>query len=215
MKEVRKVYTLDDLKEVLSILERADIEYKAKEKNFLHDNIYTKNLTNKEYVVLVNDDVEQKALNLFATYYSAETTDDNFLLKLDNEDLVQLLAYQDEYSVFEINESKAILVQRGIAEAEQRLLVEKKIAIDNSPQKAQKNVIIGGYAFVLIGGIFGFAMGWFLYSSKAAHKITGETYKAHDNNSRFHGLLMLVLGSITTFFYLWFGIDWWGYFIDP
>lgn len=212
MQIVRKVYDLEELKEALSILEQAGIKYKARENTFLHDNPYTKNLANKEYVVLVDAEEKQRALDVFATYYASNTSEENFLSKLDNEDLIEILTYEDNYSVFDINESKVILTERGIDESEQKLLIEQRVKKDNEPQKVKMNVIIGGYAFVLIGGILGIAMGWYLYSSKATNKVTKQTYNAHDNNSRFHGLLMLALGGITTLFYLWFGLYWWDYF---
>lgn len=209
MQEVRRVHTLDDLKEVLSILEKEDIEYKAHENAFLHENVYTKNLTSKEYVVLVNDEDRQKALDLFALYYtSAANDEESFLLKLDNEDLIEILANSAKYSTFEVNESKVILSQRGVIEAEQENLVKQKITKDNSPQKAKLSWIVVGYVFALSISLLGLAIGWYLYALKTKHSITNKPYKVYDSKSRLHGLLILFIGFIALVFYSWvLGVD--------
>ncbi len=217
MQEVRKVYSLEELEEAINLLEKEGIEYKANEKKFLHDNVYTTNMLKKEYVILVDEADVQVALNIFSAFYRSHEKDTNFLELLDTNDLIETLIYPDKFSEVDAEESRKILLERGLSNAEIEKRIEEKIIIDNTPQKAKTSVIIAGYILTIGGGILGFAIGWYLYASKAKHTITAKKYKAHDANSRKHGLIIFILGFVFAIFYvIAYGADWWGdYYTTP
>lgn len=202
MQEIRTAYTLDELKEVLDLLEKEGIVYEAKEKTFLYENVYTNNPTNKKYVVLVNNEDAQRSLDLLNTYYSSFEDDTTFLQKLDNGELIEMLAYPKQYSDFEVTEAKKIILSRGLSEAEINSLIETKIAKDNMPQPAKTGVIVAGYIFA-IGGVFiGVVIAWYLIAAKATHTVTGEKYYAHTAATRFQGKMIMVVALLAFIFYI-------------
>lgn len=197
MKEVRKVYSLEELKEVASLLEEVGIPFKANEKTLLHQNPYTSNPTDKTYTVAVNEVDVPRALELFNSFFNdGHGTNNSFLMQFDTIDLVEILVYPDKYALSEVNEARSILEKRGFGE---ETIQEKKNEIvvrDNMPQKVRKAGLFLGYGSALLGGVFGIVMGLFLIFAKSKHTITGKKYYAHDNDSRFEGAFMIILSIV-------------------
>jgi hypothetical protein len=196
MKEIRTTYTFEEREEVENLLIANNIEYKVVDDRKLYENAYTINPTNTHYVIMVEDAIAQHALEVLNTYYDATDDADSILQQFDDRDLIEILAYHNNYSATKVARATAILIKRGFIGEDMATLVKQKIDADNQPQRAKSSAIVAGYLFTITGWLLGFAIGWFLYFSKAKHTITGEKYYAHDAHSRKEGRNILIFGGL-------------------
>lgn len=197
MREVRKVYSVEELSEAVSLLEKEGLAYKASEKVLLHENPYTANPTDKTYTILVEDNNVQRVLELFSKYYNeAHNTEESFLQQFDNEDLVEILVYPQKNALSDIKEAETILLNRGLSKDKIEKIKEEVISKDNSPAKVKSFALVLGYGSAILGGLFGIIMGLFLIFGKNKHTITGEKYYAHDKKSREEGIYIIILSVV-------------------
>lgn len=204
MKEVRKVYSIQELEEAASLLEKDGIIFRAKENILLHENPYTSNPTDKNYTIVVNETDVQKTLELFNNYYNeGHNTDESFLYQFEDIDLAEILVYPQKYAASEEQEAKAILLSRGLSKEEIEQKKDEIITNDNTPAKVKGFGLVLGYGSALIGGVFGIVMGLFLIFAKTKHTITGEKYYAHDSDNRMDGLFMILLSIVVIVVLFW------------
>jgi hypothetical protein len=67
------------------------------------------------------------------------------------------------------------------------------------PEPSQKNVIIAGYVFALLGGLVGVFIGQYL----AGYRKTlpnGEVVLAHSDSDRKHGKYIMTIGTVVLLF---------------
>jgi hypothetical protein len=70
-----------------------------------------------------------------------------------------------------------------------------EVAEVNKNDASQKNIIIAGYVFALLGGLVGVFIGQYLSGYRKTLP-SGEVVFAHSDNVRKHGRYILTLGTI-------------------
>ncbi len=100
--------------------------------------------------------------------YLNEVEADHYLFSFTNEELLEVLQKEDEWSSFDYELAKKILIQRGIAIDTQKLaaLNESRLEELRQPEKKQTFLIFLGYIFALLCGLIGIFIGWHLLSHK-------------------------------------------------
>ena len=204
MQEIRTAFTLEELQEVQDLLKSEGIYCQVYQNVSGYETIYTVNPTGVSYKISVDENDAQRAFEILAQYYgNVDENNESFLSQMDTDDLVEMLAHPQKYNANDCSIAQKLIIERGISSGELEKKVAKIIRDENTPQRVKTTVLIAGYAFAVVGGFFGFALGWYLYFSKAKHTQTGKKYFAHDKYSRNHGIAIIVIGAIiSTIFYL-------------
>lgn len=113
---------------------------------------------------------------------------DHYLYGFTDEELMDILAKADEWSAFDYQLARKILIERGVSINEKMLTDLKADRLEElkAPEPSQKTWIIVGYLFALAGGILGIFIGWHL----ATYKKTlpdGERVYGYNENDRQQG----------------------------
>lgn len=197
MQEIRTAYTLEELQEVQDILQAEDIYCQVYQNISGYETIYNSNPIGVSYKISVEENDAQRAFEILAQHYgNIDENNENFLSQMDTDDLVEMLAHPQKYNANDCRTAQKLILERGISSNELESKIAQMVQNENTPKQVNTFVLLAGYAFAFFGGIFGMAIGWYLYFSKNRHTQTRQKYFAHDQYSRNHGLIILVIGII-------------------
>lgn len=127
-----------------------------------------------------------------------EVGDDHYLYDFNEEELVDILKEYDQWSEFDYLLAQRVLKERGIEYSDDQLIRWRKerVADLGKAERADRTWILFGYVFAVVGGIFGFIIGWVLYTSTKTLP-DGQKVKTYVEEDRKHGKnIMIVAGSI-------------------
>lgn len=186
---------------LLDLLKEQQIEGVFEDCSASFDPTFSNSGLNKEYrVKLLKSDFEparQLLLKLHAS--QLENVDPGYyLFDFTDEELIEILNKQNEWSHFDFLLAQKILKDRGkdFDPDEIEKLWKKRITELAVPERKQTGWIIFGYICALAGGLLGIFIGWYL----STHKKTlpnGNIVYAYSQPDRKHGSLILMLGVVS------------------
>jgi hypothetical protein len=117
-----------------------------------------------------------------------------YLFDFTDEELVDLISKQDEWSPFDFQLAQKILKDRGreITSQEVNQLKDERISELAKPEKHDTGWIVIGYIFAFLGGLVGIIIGYYIISNKKTLP-TGERIHTYSESDRKHGRRILVI----------------------
>lgn len=196
MIEVRTVYSLDELNGIRMLLEEQGIEYKVSENLLGFETVYTANPVNTSYKILVWENEAQAVMDFLDQRFDSPDEEASILNQFDDADLIDIIAYPENYGENKTNHAAKILAKRGMSPDEMERRAKKKIREDNMPMRVAQTTLFFAYFLCITGGLFGILVGVFLYFAKSKHTKTGERYYSHDDFSRRQGLQIMIFAVL-------------------
>lgn len=154
----------------------------------------------KEYEIQLkqeNFDAAHTLLEKHAEEMMAGLGDDYYLLSFTNEELMDVVTKQDEWSEFDYVLARRLLEERGQAIDENHLkaLRIKRIQELAKPERSHKVWIIAGYILALAGGFFGIIIGYVIWTSRKTLP-NGQVVPSYVNGDRIQGKTIFIIGVI-------------------
>ncbi|HEY4198625.1 MAG TPA: hypothetical protein VGM63_23955 [Mucilaginibacter sp.] len=155
------------------------------------------NELSKVYYVKIHPDDFTKVTQLLKErddQYVDEVEADHYLFGFTNEELLEVLEKEDEWSSFDYELAKKILNERGITVDLKKLaaLNESRLEELRQPEKSQTFLVFLGYLFALLGGVAGIFIGWHFFSHKKTLP-NGERLYGYNETDRKHGKIIFYL----------------------
>ncbi len=127
-----------------------------------------------------------------------ELPSDYYLFAFSNAELWELLAQPDAWSSHDVALATRLLRERGetVTDAALLALRTQHTAMLAAPDASPTGWIVAGYALSVLGGILGMAIGWSLWRYRKTLP-DGRTVPGFSEIARYHGRVMLALGSAT------------------
>ena len=127
-----------------------------------------------------------------------ELPSDYYLFAFSNAELWELLAQPDAWSSHDVALATRLLRERGETLTDEALLAlrTRHTAALAAPDASPTGWIVAGYALSVLGGILGMAIGWSLWRYRKTLP-DGRTVPGFSETARYHGRVMLALGSAT------------------
>lgn len=215
---IRTFTKIEEVQELVSILDDASIKYEIQK---IDVNLipYLQFSSETKYGLFISHEDLQSFEKLFEKSINKYNIEDHPLQKYSDEDLMEVLEKQDEWSSEEILVAKRLLGKRGKIITDKDLLDFRKQRIDElkKPIKGKKMNIIAGFlvpalAIAFIGKIgiislilyllsYGIGLNYLLDYKKLPN---GEKVKSYDQQTRKTGLYIIlwtVLLTIAAVFY--------------
>lgn len=186
--------------ELTVLLQQHNIEYDIEEQELSFNPTFVSSELSKEYAVKINSEDFNRVnqlLNENEIDNIEQVDKDYYLFDFTDAELIDVLAKADEWSSFDYQLARKILIERGVTLNDQILsnLSHKRIEELRTPEPPQNVWVFGGYIFALAGGVLGLFIGWHLSS----HKKTlpdGEQIYAYRETDRKHGKRIFYLSII-------------------
>ena len=151
------------------------------------------------YIKLVPQDFEKaRGLLLNQSARQVEFVDKRYYLNsFTDEELMEIVLKEDEWSAFDFLCAQKILKERGTeVSAEFVAKVQKeRLAFLAQPEKISRYWILRGYMAALGGGIFAIWSGWHLLRHKKILP-NGKRVHSYSYGDRKHGMIMFALGIL-------------------
>jgi hypothetical protein len=127
--------------------------------------------------------------------YINDVEKDYYLFDFTNDELTEILEKEDEWSSFDHELAKKILIDRRVDVNIVKLsaISESRLSKLRQPDPPQTFWIYAGYFVALLGGLLGIFIGWHLSSHKKTLP-NGEQIYAYNENDRKHGRIIFYLG---------------------
>jgi len=187
---------------LVDVLEEGGIEYDVKESSAVFDPAFRSSDLTIEYSIKIKpgdferanqllNDKEQENVN--------QADKDHYLFDFTDAELTDVLAKADEWSPFDYQLARKILIDRGVTINEDVLSDLKSDRLEElrKPEKPQNAWIIFGYIVAFAGGVFGIFIGWHLSTYKKTLP-DGEQVYGYNENDRKQGERIFYL-SIAVF----------------
>ena len=133
---------------------------------------------------------------LEATYLDDPLPDDHHLLTASDDDLIEILAHESEWSAFDVAHARKMAEARGLDPAEVQREREQSLRLKQEGKQASRFLVLGGFVCCIIAGcgflLFGIAgvgIGWSLVSMK--DKTPEGVFPTYDEASRKVGVIMI------------------------
>jgi hypothetical protein len=199
---LRSFTSLDDAEELVKLLKKNDFYAEITEdsggnldKSFEGETM----LQGFEVVIAPeNKAYVEKILLEQAKQLIAEIPSDYYLFQFSDDELIEVIVKNNEWSEFDVALSQKILTDRGIDVKTLNISEKREERIEelSEPEGGQTFWIIIGYVSALIGGFFGLLIGYFLW--KTMRKIPDgtkvpnyhETVRSHGKNIFFISLII-------------------------
>lgn len=153
--------------------------------------------------IQINRDEYKKAKIFLASLEEQNSTEDSYLNDFSNDELLNILKQENDWSVHDVNIARKLITQRGIAIDEEKIQVENKeyLAKIDEPEKAKDLVLILGFLLAVLGGLLGIAIGYFIMTLKKSDSSGNKIYY-YNENSRFWGSVIFYTGIFVLVFIL-------------
>lgn len=201
----QKFDNTESAKELASALENNGISVQIEDASPPVDLTFSGNTLQNEIRVRVQQSDFEKAnqvLEKEAEQLIDTVPDDYYLYEFTDNELIEIIEKQDEWSKVDFLLSQKILRDRGVEINEEKIeeLRQKRIDDIRKPEKGHKGWLIFGFITALLGGILGIFIGWFHFTFKKTDP-TGQQFYAYDTKTRRRGQQIFWLGLIS--FFIW------------
>lgn len=208
-----KFATVPELKELVELLEANNIPYELEDDIQLVDANFANPKHHRDYrIKLQGADFERvtELRNNIEIPELDEIDPDYYLLDFTDEELIDLISKQDEWSPFDFQLAQKLLKDRGREISSQKIeeLKEERIQELAAPEKHGVGGIVTGYIFIVLGGVISFIVGGYftmliiligliiggyIVSSKKILP-NGERMHTYIESDRKHGKIILFIG---------------------
>ncbi|MBN4070896.1 hypothetical protein JYT72_00170 [Crocinitomix catalasitica] len=195
----RSFQNMDQAHSLIELLKDHSIKYHLIENRYTVDITFVGSspseiqlLIHKESFSQVNHVLEKEAENSID-----KLPDDYYLFAFSDMELVEILEKPDEWSVFDFVLAKKLLRDRGQEVNLEKIteLNQKRMEELETGRIAGGAYLFFGYLFAFAGGLFGIAMGYFLYKQKTNLPDGRKSWTYHEA-SRAHGKNMFFIGIV-------------------
>ncbi|MFT5878671.1 MAG: hypothetical protein ACI8SA_002541 [Dokdonia sp.] len=205
----KKFSNIDEAKELGSVLESSNINYKVIDNSPPVDITFTGNLQNEIQILILQEDFE-KATQLLenrADDILDQVASDHYLFEFTNEELFEILMKPDEWGVVDYKLSQRILKDRGQNVNDELIQALKKQRLDDlaKPEENHAFWVYFGYVFALLGGLIGLFIGWYMWTYKKSLP-NGERVSAYSPQVQRHGRNIFFTGIVSLFLLVSFRI---------
>jgi hypothetical protein len=195
-----KFATIPELKGFVELLQANEIPYELEDDVQVFDVSFANANHNRDYrIKLYPEDFERvnELRNNLAEVELDEVDPDYYLFQFSNEELIDLISKQDEWSPFDFQLAQKILKSRGSEVSSQKIneLKEQRIEELSQPEKDSKPWIIIGYICAFLFPFFGIIMGVYMLSSKKTLP-NGEKASSFSQSTRNSGMIILLISCI-------------------
>ncbi|MFT5861189.1 MAG: hypothetical protein ACI865_003310 [Flavobacteriaceae bacterium] len=199
---LRSFASLDDAQELVVLLKENDIYAEiAKDSGGNLDKSFEGETMLQGFEVVISPEDKtfvEKILREKAEQLMADIPTDYYLFQFSEDELIDVIVKNNEWSAFDVALSQKILSDRGIDLKSLNISEKREARIEelSEPEGGQTFWIILGYLFALLGGFFGLLIGYFLW--KTMRKIPDgtkvhnyhETVRSHGKNIFFISLVI-------------------------
>lgn len=195
-----KFATIGELKEFVELLQENNIPYELEDDVQLFDASFANISHHRDYrIQLLPEDFDRvnELRNNLADVELHEIDPDYYLFQFTDEELIDLISKQDEWSPFDFQLAQKILKNRGreISSEEIHELKEQRIEQLSQPEKDSKPWVIIGYICAFLFPFFGIIMGIYMLSSKKALP-NGQKVYSFSQSTRNSGMIILLISCI-------------------
>jgi len=199
--------------EFSELLKNENIEFVIENASIDFDPSFSNNSINNEYRLKLKKEDFEKADEIqiqISTNLIEDLDKDYYLFKFTDQELIEVITKNDEWSAFDYVLAQKILKDRGQEISSELLKNLRKQRIDDlaKPEESQKTWIIGGYLFGILGGFVGVFIGWHLLSHKKTLP-NGDKVYSYSAKDRKHGNRIVIIGSIFILFWTTVRILYW------
>lgn len=192
-----KFATVPELRELVDLLEANNIPYELEDDVQVFDASFANIQHHRDYRIKLLPSDFDKATELRNNAVLSELDEvapDYYLFDFTNEELIDLIAKQDEWSPFDFQLAQKILKGRGKEISSQKMneLKEERIEELAEPEKHSDFWIGLGYVFAFLGGLIGIIIGYYIISSKKVLP-NGERIYTYSESDRKHGTRILLI----------------------
>ncbi len=188
---------LDSLNEFSELLEEHQIPFKVDDSKQRFDVTFSNNDTTRFYQIKIRIQ-DQERVQAIADQLDLELIKsippDYYLFEFSEEELKDVIKKSYEWSNFDVKLATKLLADKGIVVSQEEIQLKQQEHIDllDEPEKENTLVIIFGYIFCFLGGLFGMAIAFALLNAKKTNSagIRVPTYSA---KTRKHAKNMLVI----------------------
>lgn len=203
----KSFHNVEEAKEFAKILDKNNILYLAEStETILDESIVGTGMLPKVVIKILPKDF--KKVNGFIAYQIAELdyadVEDHYLNQLDNDELLEIFAKPDEWSIEDANVAKLIIRQRGVEISKEEIsgLRAQRLAEIRAGKSEHKFIMLLYFIGICVGLFFsplfviaGLGMGYYYGFSKNVD-LDGEKYFTFDAATRGLGKLMLLAGGV-------------------
>ena len=183
----------------LEILESREIPYQTETFNSTIDPATLRPLEKEFHVKVRQMDFSQvnSLLDEIAIEAIKQADKDHYLFSFSDIELYEIIAKPDEWSAFDYHLAKKIIKDRGKTIDDDFLKSLKKARIEDlsKQEKSQPAWIILGYAFAMIGGAVGIAIGWYMKNQQKTLP-NGQRIYLFKEEDRQHGTRIFYIGMV-------------------
>ncbi|WP_121808570.1 putative signal transducing protein [Mucilaginibacter kameinonensis] len=185
------------------LLEEAGIEHQTEKGGFSFDPTFAASSElSTEYRVKISADDFTRAnelLNASEAEDIKHVDKSYYLFSFTNAELMEILEKADEWSSFDHQLARKLLAERDIDVSDQKLAEINQNRIDElkAPESTQREWVIIGYIFALMGGVLGIFIGWMLSSHKKTLP-TGEKVFVYSEADRKQGKNIRYISIVVT-----------------
>jgi hypothetical protein len=193
-----------ELEEFSKLLFKNKIEFEIEDNSINFDPTFSNNDFGKEFLIkLRNSDFEKvdRIQNELSYSLTQDIDKDHYLFDFTDQELIDIILKNDEWSKFDYSLAQKILKDRGKEFTENQLQKLKQQRVEElaKPEESQKTWIIVGYIFAFLGGFLGIFIGRHLSTHKKTlpnrEKVFGynETDRKHGSRIFFLGIVFLII----------------------
>jgi hypothetical protein len=188
------------------ILDTHNIPYVLEDVSANFDPSFANNGFGSEVRIKLQQKDFDEAQNLLLEITKADDTpipDDYYLLSFTDDELIDVLAKQDEWSPFDFVQAQRLLEQHGKTITPQMLedMKAERLKEYAKPEQYPKSYIVAGYILALLGGLLGIFMGWHLLTQKKTLP-NGDKVYAYSEGDRKTGRNIMFVGIFFLIFWI-------------
>ncbi|MDF3026224.1 MAG: hypothetical protein K0S23_531 [Fluviicola sp.] len=192
-----KFATIPELKEFVELLKSNNIPYELEDDVEIFDVSFANNNHHRDYrIKLYPEDFDRvnELRNAIAGSELDQVDPGYYLFDFTDEELIDLISKQDEWSPFDFQLAQKILKDRGNEVTPQKInqLKEQRLEELSEPEKHDTFWIGLGYVFAFLGGLIGIIIGYYIISSKKTLP-NGERVFTYTEADRKHGSRILLI----------------------
>lgn len=201
----QKFSNKDDFNELTQLLTANGVAFSIEDTSPSFDPAFGNNELNKEYRIKLkkNDFEKVDILQVDILENQVSSVDqDYYLFEFTDEELIEVITKNDEWSKFDYLLAQKILKDRGKEINKDLLAALKRTRIEalSQPEHSQKAWIIAGYIFAFLGGFLGLIIGWNLNNHKKTLP-NGDRVYGYSSEDRKHGKRIFTIAII--FLIIW------------